>query len=316
LKRYRALFLGGAVPEAAAAMRGWLSAGHEIAEHWIGYSQHRGMVHRDARLAHLAPQWSTAAVTRTNAIPTREVPPLVAWDKRLNAVRALDADVLISVYFPFLVPPDMLDIFGGRAVNLHPAPLPRYRGPTPIYAMILDGKITTDATMTLHVMSTGFDTGDIIANKPIVFPENRNLMRLSLATAKAGRALMAEALPAYLDGRIAARPQDEGQASYVRLTRADLTLRSHLDSQSMQLRCDTIGRRRALGIAGLSGVRVSGFDAEIGPATGAKPGAGPFSVEMDAADRRVRLVRKRPWSSLIRRVSDLAILAADRDKTT
>ncbi len=314
MRRYRALFLGGAVPETAAAMRGWLSAGHEIAALWTGHSARRGMMHRDARLARLAPQWSTAAVARRHAIPVREVvAPLGTWPERLEAVRAVGADVLISVYFPFLAPPDMLEIFGSRAVNLHPAPLPRYRGPTPVYAMVLDGSVLTDATMTLHVMSAGFDTGNIVACQPIPFPEDRCLMRFSLAAAKAGRFLVASALPAYLDGKIAGQPQNEGQASYVRVSAADIALGPHLDWKAVRLRCDTIGFRRGIEIVGLPGVGIVGFDAEIGRPTGASPQFRRLTVEMDAADARVRLIRKRPWSSVIRKMSDLKILTADRD---
>ncbi|MBA3448754.1 MAG: hypothetical protein H0T56_14345, partial [Pseudaminobacter sp.] len=105
------MFIASAVPEAAAAMRGWLSAGHEIGALWIGHSPQRGMMHRDARLAWLAPQWSSASVARRHAIPVREVPRLAGWAGALDAARGVEADVLVSVYFPFLVPPALLALF-------------------------------------------------------------------------------------------------------------------------------------------------------------------------------------------------------------
>jgi methionyl-tRNA formyltransferase len=311
--RHRALFIAGALPEPAAAMRGWLSAGHEIAALWIGHLSLRGMMNRDARLAWLAPQWSTAAVARRHGIPVREVPRLATWEGRMEAVRETGANVLISAYFPFLVPPDMLEYFGGRAVNLHPAPLPRYRGPTPAYAMILDRAILTEACMTLHVMEPGFDTGPIIARQPIAFPADWSMVRLSLAGARAARELTATALPAYLDGRISAEPQDEEKASYPRLLAADIEIGPRLDRQAVRWLCDTIGQGRMLRVSGLPEVKIVGFARDLGPKTGEKPRVGPFSVELDVADGRIRLARRRPWSSLARKAQKLLIQRSDRD---
>jgi methionyl-tRNA formyltransferase len=307
MKRHRALFLAGALPEAAAAMQGWLSAGHEIAAHWIGYSPRRGMMHRDARLARLAPRWSTKALTRQHAIPVREVPRLASWQERMDAVRATGADVLISAYFPFLVPPDMLDHFGSNAVNIHPAPLPRYRGPSPILAMYLDGSIVRDAVATLHQMSGDFDAGDVIATEAVGFPVDGDFTRLSLAIARAAHALTARALPAYLQGGIVAQPQDESGARYVRVLASDLTLRSEFDSRMVEWRCNTIARRRPVEVEGLPGVRIAGFGAVLGPPTGQPPHVGPLAVDLDVFDARVRLQRKRPWTSPGRKFHDLLV---------
>jgi folate-dependent phosphoribosylglycinamide formyltransferase PurN len=313
MRRYRALFLAGAVPVAAAAMRGWLAAGHEIAAHWIPSLPRRGMVHRDARLGWLAPRWSTAAVTRRHGIPAREVPRLAGWPERIDAARGTGADVLISAHFPFLVPPDMLALFGPRAVNLHPAPLPRYRGKWALYAMMLDRGILADAAMTLHVMTEDFDEGPIIGRRPVALGSAGDWTRLELAMARAARQLAFATLPAYLDGRIEAEPQDPALASHPRVSAADVAIGPRLSGEAARWLCATIGRHHPLEVASLSGVKIVGVDRDLGPPTCAPPRLSSLAVEMDLADRRFRFRRKRPWTTPVRKLRELAIQLSERD---
>ena len=310
VKRYRALFMAAAQPEPAAAMRGWLSAGHEIAAIWIPSNFSPGMLRRDARLARLAPQWSMAAVAREHNITVLEVPRLAGWSEATDRARAVGADVLVSAYFQFLIPMDVLGLFEGRAVNLHPAPLPRYRGPQPLQAMILDGSIVSDACVTLHVLAGGFDTGDIIGVCPVAFPDDRSPTRFSLAIARACAHLAATALPAYLDGERSSYPQDEALAGYCRFERDALAIGPHLDAETVRLICDLSG---LCSISGMNGVRVSGFVRTTGPALGQPPSLGFWHIEMDLADFRVRLKRKRTWTRPVRNAKRLAIQLMERD---
>lgn len=310
----RAIFLGSFDPAAAGAMRGWLAAGNEIAAFWYWQSKRKGSLHRDARLAWLAPRWSVHAVTRRHGIPMRAIPRPAHWPDRVSALRAENCDVLISVYFPCIVPTDMLELFGPHAVNLHPAPLPRYRGPTPVHAMALDRSILTDGAMTLHVMSPELDEGAIIAREPIPFPRNAALVSYLLHAARAARKLAEYALPAYLDGRIAAIPQDASEGSYVRVTTDDMRLTSALDARDARFRCLFFARRRALSVPEASGIRVSGFLGEVGSPTGAPPRRRLLSIEMDLRDKRVRFRRRMPWSSVWGKVRDWLQYMTVRDR--
>ncbi len=312
--RHRALFLVEPTPAAAAAMRGWVSAGHEIAAIWIGYRSKSRLLRTDAQLARMAPQWSVKAVARDHALDVRQVPRLSTWDQRLDAVRSVEADVLISVYFRFIVPADVLEIYGPNAVNLHPAPLPRYRGPHPIVAMILDRSIMSDAAMTLHVMSRELDAGNIIARQPIRFPKSRSFTRLRLGTARAGRLLIETALPKYLQGKIIAEPQQEKQASVARVNHDDLALGPHLNVETIQWLCDMIGQNWFLRVATMPKIEVVGFSRNLGPPSGAAPRVGLMAMEMDVADARVRLALRRRWSKLARKLRELAIYIDEKDR--
>lgn len=310
---HKALFLSAPSPMTAAAMRGWLAAGNEISGLWVPVLPNKGLIDRDRRLAWIAPQWSTAAVVRRNRIPVKVVPRLAAWPERLNVAYETGADTLICHYFPFLVPDDMLACFAKRAINLHPSPLPRYRGPTPIEAMILDGTIKTNAAMTLHLMSHGLDAGDIIAARPVVFPADGNREKYRIELAKAARWLVGNALPDYLAGNIAPIPQDESKASYLKVTKTDIALSGKLDWQTVKWRCQTLARHQPLDIEGLPSAKIVAFAGNLGPASGKAPDVTRFSIAMDCTDARVQLKRKRPWSSLLQKATGLMVQVKDRD---
>lgn len=303
----RALFLASYVPEAAAIMRGWLASGNEIAAVWSPQMRSSGLRDRDRRLGFLAPRWSVSRTAGRAGAEISIVPRLSTWAGRFDALAKTGADVLISVYFPFVVPPDMIDAFAGRAVNFHPAPLPRYRGPAPFHAMIIDRSIEREGAMTLHVMAAGLDEGDIIAAEPVAYPENNCMVRYRLRAARAGERLAREQLPAFLDGRIAAVKQDEAQATYVRLADLDMSISADLDAAEIRRRCDAFSTFPALLLRGAKHIKIVGFGGVLGPPTGAPQVHGAITVEMDCRDARIWLKRKRPWSGQLRRVRTMAI---------
>jgi methionyl-tRNA formyltransferase len=306
--QHSALFVGSFNPAAAAAIRGWLAAGHRVVAFWRGLTPTAGPVHRDRRLSVIAPRWSVAAAAREHRFPVRDVPRLSSWPEAEKKARATGADVLISTYFPFLIPKDILEIFGPRAVNFHPAPLPRYRGPSPVQAMILDRTVLTDGAMTLHVLSPELDEGPIVARQPVPFPEDLNIGRYALALAQAARKLAGDSLPRYLAGDLRTAPQDASAATYVRVMKTDLELCPRLSAGDILWRCRTFGKDRTLAIAGLDRVRVTGFAGILGPPTSMPPAIRPLSVDFDVADARIRLWRKLPLTRHLQRLRALLLL--------
>lgn len=85
--------------------------------------------------------------------------------KTLDAIRHLQPDIAISVYFGYVFKKSFLDLFPRGCINLHPAFLPYNRGAYPNVWSIIDG---TPAGTTLHYVNVGIDTGDIISQKQIV----------------------------------------------------------------------------------------------------------------------------------------------------
>ena len=69
------------------------------------------------------------------------------------------ADFYLSVLWPDIVTPAQLAV---PWINLHPAPLPEYRGCNSYAHAIINGE--TEYGVTLHYMNEGVDTGPIIAS--------------------------------------------------------------------------------------------------------------------------------------------------------
>lgn len=94
-------------------------------------------------------------------------------------------------------------------VNIHPAPLPGYRGAWPMPAMLLRGERC--GGVTFHRISEGFDEGDVLLQESFPLAPEATLYdymaRVQGLLPGMVRRLLRE-LPALLDG---ARPQGEGR---------------------------------------------------------------------------------------------------------
>lgn len=76
------------------------------------------------------------------------------------AIAALAPDLLVSATFPHRIPPEVTALPRFGAVNLHPAPLPRGRGPTP-QRLIYEGDLVVAGT--LHRIAPEFDAGAVLS---------------------------------------------------------------------------------------------------------------------------------------------------------
>ncbi len=118
------------------------------------------VLHPDARARHseeLRALSGLPAAQIFDGSKLREAPTLAA-------IRDLQADIAISVFFGYILRPPFLDLFSQGVVNLHPSLLPHNRGANPNVWSIVDG---TPSGVTLHYIDAGVDTGDIIAQRPV-----------------------------------------------------------------------------------------------------------------------------------------------------
>src|SRR5919106_5791128 len=77
--------------------------------------------------------------------------------------RSLACDWLINAYGTVIVPPAVLRLFVGRALNVHPGPLPEYGGLHMNQWALRNGETLFGAT--LHLMDDGIDTGPVVAKE-------------------------------------------------------------------------------------------------------------------------------------------------------
>ena len=125
----------------------------------------RGLGHEVVAIITPRRREPTAAtdIAITDASAPRGVDVILARDKRSiePLLRALRPDLVLGWGFPWLIPASALEVPRLGAINLHPALLPRHRGPIPISWAVRAGD--PHYGVTWHRMDAGFDTGAILA---------------------------------------------------------------------------------------------------------------------------------------------------------
>lgn len=305
----RVLVLGSLVPQTARTVWRLLAAGHEIEEVWIGENSSGVWRRRDRRLRWLAPTWSIAAAMRRCGVRVRRVGPLRRDPQLANDACRPHVDAVLASCFPYVVPERILAYYHGRICNLHPALLPRYRGPCPMPAILFDEALGSSG-VTLHVMSPRCDEGDVLAQTAVGWPADGRYRTWEADLAEAAGLLAVEALPEYLAGKRSPTEQ-RGPASYVRsLPVAALALNEGVDARRAEWLTNSLGQVTplAVGVPGC-GVRVGRLLKSLGPPTGRPPALGLRTVECDVADARLSLTRWTRWDRRVERVRELAALA-------
>ena len=102
----------------------------------------------------------------------REHPDRAAWDRALAAsVAGFEPDLVVSAGFMKIVGPAVLDAFGGRLINTHPALLPAFPGAHAVRDALAAGATVTGSTV--HVVDAGVDTGPVLAQREVpVLPDD------------------------------------------------------------------------------------------------------------------------------------------------
>ena len=137
----------------------------------------------------------------------------------VEAVLRLEPDLAVLADYGQMVPPPLLELPRG-ALNLHPSLLPRHRGASPIPATILAGDRETGVS--LMQMDAGLDSGPLLAQRRLALAGDETAPDLEATLSSLAAELLAEALPEWLAGRLAARAQPAEGISLTRpLRRAD-----------------------------------------------------------------------------------------------
>lgn len=315
--QHRAIVLAEETWIAARALDAWLEAGHEVAEVWC---PPRSSLTRPIRqpLALAFPRFSVRRIIRRHGIRVHRCGPLRAWSEAAARAEAVAADVLLNLFGLQIIPGRLLDHFAGRALNVHPALLPRFRGPCPRLAMLAEGRSHDAGGVCLHVLTEGIDEGPVIDERWVPYPDAGGYAEWDAALADAAADLIASSAIAYLEGSLAATPQDESLACYRRMVPGELDIGPSTTLAHAERLVTTLGPtgrlvcRPAAGTTRRSVYRVSGIAGVIGRPTGRPARVGLCTLELDLADARVCL-RRRSLRDRLRGQSEA--IAAMRHRT-
>ena len=145
--------------------------------------------------------------------------PIIDPEKLDAAAReqaaALMPDLLVSFAYGKIFGPKFLALFPLGGINIHPSLLPKYRGPAPIPAAILNRESETG--ITIQRLAAEMDSGDILAQEALPLDGRETTASLSETAAHRAAAMLPGVLRGIADGTVQARPQYHGMATYCSL---------------------------------------------------------------------------------------------------
>ncbi len=130
-------------------------------------------------------------------------------------LRELQPDLIFVTGFPWRLPAELLSLPRLGSINTHPAALPRYRGPNPVFWHIMNGE--PEIGVTVHRMDTDFDTGPILAQATMPIDSEWYIEDLEAHLGDVAVRVISEAFAAVVAGESGTSQPTEG-ASYAPMT--------------------------------------------------------------------------------------------------
>jgi len=136
----------------------------------------------------------------------------------LDELARADLDVLFLMSYGRLLPGNILDLPRLGSINLHPSPLPWYRGAAPIERQIMDG--CTSSAVSIIRMSTRLDRGELLAQQSFDIRPDDYRLDVEASIVRAGISLALQVIDELARGTTT--PLDQvGDGSYARKLRPD-----------------------------------------------------------------------------------------------
>ena len=134
-------------------------------------------------------------------------------------ISSLKPDLLVSFAYGCIFGPKFLSLFPLGGINIHPSLLPKYRGPSPVQAAILNRDSVTG--ISIQRLAEKMDEGDILACEQLQLTGRETADSLGETVAKRAAVMLAQTLKKTIDGTIEAKAQDHSMASYCGLISKD-----------------------------------------------------------------------------------------------
>jgi len=137
----------------------------------------------------------------------------VSYDTSMRSVRTLiessRPDCVVISSYNRILPPDLLGL--GKFINVHYAPLPKYRGRANVNWAIINGEKV--AGISIHQVSPGLDAGNILFQETIPISDTDSVATLYERLNAIQRRALGDTVERFLAG-FEGEPQDESQATY------------------------------------------------------------------------------------------------------
>ncbi|MDR0878486.1 MAG: methionyl-tRNA formyltransferase [Treponema sp.] len=173
---------------------------------------------REATEVGAAAEKLSARLQEQGRPPIPVLKPIKLDGEAREAAAALQPDLLVSFAYGHIFGPKFLGLFPRGGINIHPSLLPKYRGPAPIPAAIINRDGETG--ITIQVLAAEMDSGDILAQSSFPLTGRETTGSLSEIAARKAAEMLPEVLKniaADGGGPLKGRPQNHGAASFCSL---------------------------------------------------------------------------------------------------
>ena len=130
----------------------------------------------------------------------------------MESVRRRGADLLVSVACPYILKVPLLTIAPKGAINIHHAPLPRYKGMMPTFWQMFHGEKSVG--LTIHYMSPRIDEGEALLQDEQAIEPGESLDHLIQRSKRHGAHCMARVLRQIQEGTVKPVALDHSKSSY------------------------------------------------------------------------------------------------------
>lgn len=172
---------------------------------------------------------------------TRNIPVHKPSTLKDPAVEALltesGCELFIVAAYGKIIPESILHIPKFQTLNMHPSLLPKLRGASPIRSAILKNVYPTGAS--IMILTKGIDEGPLLAQQEeSIAPEDWPLRGTILdeRLARSGGKLLAETIPAWIQGEITPFEQNHTEATFSEKITKEMGLINLADDPELNLR--------------------------------------------------------------------------------
>ena len=155
--------------------------------------------------------YSLEQIARAYGIPYRKIGNPNAPDF-IETVRQRAADVLVSVACPYILKSALLSLPPLGAINIHHAPLPKYKGMMPTFWQMFHGESTVG--ITVHFMAAKVDEGAALLQDQLAIEPGETLDHLIRRSKRHGAHCMARVLRQVATGSQQSTELKLGNGSY------------------------------------------------------------------------------------------------------
>lgn len=135
--------------------------------------------------------------------------------REIETLASLKPDIIVVAAYGQILPSAVLELPRYKCINIHPSLLPRYRGPSPVTAPIVNGDTITGVTIML--IERRVDSGPILSQEELAISDEDTTGSLSGRLAAAGARKMVETIPGWVEGKIVPVSQDDSLATFTRM---------------------------------------------------------------------------------------------------